>query len=677
METFGAPLIFTTPNLADNKQVLLLEVQGFKVHLDATKDVAEDLPKYRDMMCRLARDPVGQTVVFELIMRLFFLHVLGVRPECLHNRRKSSRKHTREWCTDGVAAASTFLGIFGPILAFRGEIEAQGRGSLHPHILVWLVCASLYTVVSLLHRQPETLQARLREWLRAVVSAVEGTSQSSVQALPRRFGEPQARVDLKPKFSAAEQKITRFDGLSELDELRAMGGDLTDNQRSFLEQSLDEDWKRPLLEPTAATDVKATSVYYRPINTFAVARQPGYRRLGRLQQPLVQKEGHDVSESTACPATLEALSADDWERLFGEDVLGLVSEALYHICGDSCFKYSGDSLKMICRHGFYYVIILETGDATEEHWRKRRRGKPLRNALFVVKATDHGMQGRILHFQEHPFEGPSNYGGVSAMRCNLDVQDLRRVLTEDRWMQADDLMPHIGDRPDWGYMNFYEWNGSSYERRLAEGASLEGEDPLIWPDTTWSQDEWRSIFLSLLEENASEAEDEDNDLLREAAAQFSDGINTGFYINSYTTKHCPTMEGVLEELRVGIQRLEDQRQEERQKIEVTEEANETEKLAAKGKSPFAETMRTLMRLSSSYRRCYWKSGSEQIFPMLFGHMTFASHRCWTVYVKKAIFLAMATWRALFAHTLIRNAIAEGGGEIVKFQYTDAKGQKAI
>ena len=48
-------------------------------------------------------------------------------------------------------------------------------------------------------------------------------------------------------------------------------------------------------------------------------------------------------------------------------------------------------------------------------------------------------------------------------------------------------------------------------------------------------------------------------LLREASAQFSDGINTGFYINSYTTKHCPTMEGVLENLRVGIERLEEQR----------------------------------------------------------------------------------------------------------------------
>ena len=41
----------------------------------------------------------------------------------------------REWCTDGVAASSSAPGIVGPVQAFRGEIEAQGRGSLHPHIL--------------------------------------------------------------------------------------------------------------------------------------------------------------------------------------------------------------------------------------------------------------------------------------------------------------------------------------------------------------------------------------------------------------------------------------------------------------------------------------------------------------------------------------------------------------
>ena len=216
MEAFGPPLVFTTPNLADTKQVLLLEVQGCKVNFDVSQDTAGDLPKYRDVMCRLARDPVGQTVVFEVIMRLFFLHVLGVRPECLHNRRKAARKYTREWCTDGIACSSTCLGIFGPVLAFRGEIEAQGRGSLHPHILVWLVAWSLYAVVSVLQHDADTLQSRLREWMRAVVSAVEATHQGSVATLPRRFGDTDGRPDLRPAFTAVQQKLTRFDGKSEL-----------------------------------------------------------------------------------------------------------------------------------------------------------------------------------------------------------------------------------------------------------------------------------------------------------------------------------------------------------------------------------------------------------------------------------------------------------------------------
>ena len=130
---------------------------------------------------------------------------------------------------------------------------------------------------------------------------------------------------------------------------------------------------------------------------------------------------------------------------------------------------SGAKMEHICRHGFYYVIILETGDANEEHWKQRRRGKPLRNVMFVVKETGHGMQGRILHFQEHPFECLSNYGGIASMRCNLDVQDLRRVLPAEHWMATDDVMPRIGDKPEWGYMNVYEWNGSSYDKRLPEG----------------------------------------------------------------------------------------------------------------------------------------------------------------------------------------------------------------
>ena len=39
--------------------------------------------------------------------------------------------------------------------------------------------------------------------------------------------------------------------------------------------------------------------------------------------------------------------------------------------------------------------------------------------------------------------------------------------------------------------------------------------------------------------------------LKASIAAFADAINTGFYVNSYTTKQCPTMEGVLENLRLA------------------------------------------------------------------------------------------------------------------------------
>ena len=32
------------------------------------------------------------------------------------------------------------------------------------------------------------------------------------------------------------------------------------------------------------------------------------------------------------------------------------------------------------------------------------------------------------------------------------------------------------------------------------------------------------------------------------------------------------------------------------------------------------------------------------FPILFGHLSFTTHRCWTVYMRKAIFLAAEAWR---------------------------------
>ena len=68
---FGPPLEFCTPNLADGKQCLLLVVQNERIYLDSRMDTNGVLPKYCEMLLRLAKDPVGQTLVFHVMMRLF------------------------------------------------------------------------------------------------------------------------------------------------------------------------------------------------------------------------------------------------------------------------------------------------------------------------------------------------------------------------------------------------------------------------------------------------------------------------------------------------------------------------------------------------------------------------------------------------------------------------------
>ena len=67
---------------------------------------------------------------------------------------------------------------------------------------------------------------------------------------------------------------------------------------------------------------------------------------------------------------------------------------------------------------------------------------------------------------------------------------------------------------------------------------------------------------------------------------------------------------------------------------------------------FAETMKTLARLSSSYRRCHWKSAAELIFPLLYEHLTFASHRTWKLFVKKAIFFTVTAWRKQYGDSVL-------------------------
>ena len=142
----------------DAKQPLLLVVQGEDFSFGEKDDGLNYM--YREMVERLARDPVGQTLVFELMIRLFFVHVLGIRADYVGWRRGVARKSTAARFFDGCAAGFYEDSIVGPVAAVFGAIEAQGRGSLHPHVLVWLVLISMQELLNTLMRDRALFKQR-------------------------------------------------------------------------------------------------------------------------------------------------------------------------------------------------------------------------------------------------------------------------------------------------------------------------------------------------------------------------------------------------------------------------------------------------------------------------------------------------------------------------------------
>ena len=98
---FGPPIIFCTPNIADNRNILILLTQGEEINLDL--DCDPDLKhSYEDLRIRVVNDPVGQCLIVELLLRLFVLHILGALPDAVA-QPMGIKADNKNWFSDGVA----------------------------------------------------------------------------------------------------------------------------------------------------------------------------------------------------------------------------------------------------------------------------------------------------------------------------------------------------------------------------------------------------------------------------------------------------------------------------------------------------------------------------------------------------------------------------------------------
>ena len=294
------------------------------------------------------------------------------------------------------------------------------------------------------------------------------------------------------------------------------------------------------------------------------------------------------------------------------------------------------------------VTLFDEAD-TEVH--RRRRGKPLRGCIGIFQDTRFGMAGRIITYQVHPWECSTNYATLVAARCNADVQDLRRVLPPTLWMSPEDLEP-VGDEQEGE-----TYTHGAYPQRY-KNFSLGQQDTWGWFQHLGTTEhaaheaivftDWHGEFASLLKmpgavAPASPADRQDADMVSGAAqasavAAFVDAHNTSYYINSYTTKVNPTMDDVLSKLLDGLRRLRGEWSEREAEQAAAEEGSTVRESTRKGREDFRRTMQVLARFESSFRRASWKSGSEMVFPILFGHLSFMTHRCWTDYMHSECYI---------------------------------------
>ena len=76
-------------------------------------------------------------------------------------RRGAARTSRAPRFFDGYAADFLQDSTVGPVAAAFGPIEAQGRGSLHPHILVWLVLISMQELLTTLMHDRAAFKGRV------------------------------------------------------------------------------------------------------------------------------------------------------------------------------------------------------------------------------------------------------------------------------------------------------------------------------------------------------------------------------------------------------------------------------------------------------------------------------------------------------------------------------------
>lgn len=158
------PSVWVTINPADTQDPIAQVLAGADIDLDDFCNTAG--PDSQDRAMNMASDPYASAKFFHFMIETILEVLFGISKE-----------------RNGIITRRE--GIFGRIKSYVGTVEAQGRGSLHLHLLLWLEGAP--TERELKHALTSaTFREKIKKYIGETIRAdLGGRNSSEVLAFPR------------------------------------------------------------------------------------------------------------------------------------------------------------------------------------------------------------------------------------------------------------------------------------------------------------------------------------------------------------------------------------------------------------------------------------------------------------------------------------------------------------
>jgi hypothetical protein len=334
---FGPPLLFMTPNVADTKlSIMSLMYEGAEVGKWRLLEQSDPLmPAKQEMLRRVAADPVSQAVATHVMIDLFPRHVLGVQAG------------GSKGFSDGVVS-DVVPGVFGPVQAYFGPLETQGRGGLRGHFSVFVMDPVRGWVVDLLKHGEcdEQLKQRLMAWRRAVLAKVGSVQFDSVEEMARQLGTGVAANPLP--FSHLQRDQCYMNGLPETED----AGIMPPPKDSLLKEAPGDDvldWRFAL--PQGPARIRPNVPFAEPVKDDGrLSFSPIWRRM----PPYVSDMRGNVSFVGVGDLALDSVM---YANAFMADAWFCFARSHLHSCMNTCWKHagggsSGDVVR-VCRFIFF------------------------------------------------------------------------------------------------------------------------------------------------------------------------------------------------------------------------------------------------------------------------------------------------------------------------------------